>query len=167
MNTTHNDACSIIIFHHWYLDVLVSSVALIQFVMARAKRRAVANKATQRRTQAIYKCPLCDRFFTKLATRTRHMRTHDMRSPPRNTQSIAPPSNNLLSRQASDDVVIFNFNANVADATINSSSHLRRIVIAADATISLSSYHRRIGIVIAPLSSYCNSQHNNCFVFVS
>ena len=156
--------------HHYlsplvrYLDVLVSSVALIQFVMARAKRRAVANKATQRRTQAIYKCPLCDRFFTKLATRTRHMRMHDMRSPTRNTQSIAPPSNNLLSRQASDDVVIFNFNAN---ATINSSSHLRHILIAADATISLSSYHRRIGIVIAPLSSYCNSQHNNCFVFVS
>jgi hypothetical protein len=115
MNTTHNDACSIIIFHHWYLDVLVSSVALIQFIMARAKRRAVANKATQRRAQATYKCPLCHRFFTKLATRTRHMRTHDMRSPTRNTQSIALPSNNLLSRQASDDVVIFDFNANIAD----------------------------------------------------
>ena len=62
-----------------------------------------------------------------------------MRSPTRNTQSIAPPSNNLLSRQASDDVVIFNFNANVADATINSSSHLRRIVIASDAAVASSS----------------------------
>ena len=162
MNTTHHDACTIIIFHHWYLDVLVSSVALIQFVMARAKRRAVANKATQRRTQAIYKCPLCDRFFTKLATRTRHMRTHDMRSPPRNTQSIAPPSNNLLSRQASDDVVIFNFNANVADATINSSSHLRRIIIAADATISLSSYHHRRNTTTASSSSADNCNNSKC-----
>lgn len=97
------------------LSHLIDIVALIQFTMARARRRAVANKSTQSKKQKTHKCPLCTtRFFMKLATRNHHMRKHDMRSHG-NTPSIAPPSNNLLSRQAPDDVVIFNFNANVED----------------------------------------------------